>query len=62
MDFETIWYEYTPYLYAVAAVVAVFHIGSVIGFCAGIMLGVASVVTLKMRRDHRKSKHDNRKA
>lgn len=55
MDFETIWYEYTPHIYAVAAAVAIFHIGSVVGIATGIFLAGASCVIFKMRRDYRKT-------
>lgn len=56
MDFETIWYEYTPHIYAVAAAVAIFHIGSVAGIVAGVFLAGTSCVIFKKRRDYRKAR------
>ena len=63
MDFETIWYEYTPYLYAIAGIMSILHIGSVIGICFGLLLVAAGALIIRKRHNYRKSqsgKHEHR--
>lgn len=55
MDFETIWYEYTPYLYAIAGIIFILHVGSVIGICFGLLLVVAAGLIIFLRHNYRKS-------
>jgi hypothetical protein len=55
VDFETIWYEYTPYLYAIAGIMFILHIGSVIGICFGLLLVAAAGVIIFRRHNYRKS-------
>lgn len=55
MDFETLWYEYTPYLYAIAGVMSILHIGSVIGISFGLILVAVAVLILRARHNYRKS-------
>ncbi|OGB27245.1 MAG: hypothetical protein A3I66_10020 [Burkholderiales bacterium RIFCSPLOWO2_02_FULL_57_36] len=58
MDFETIWYEYTPYLYAIAGIMSILHIGSVIGICFGLLLIVAAGLIIWLRHNYRRSQSD----
>lgn len=58
MDFETLWYEYTPYLYAIAGIMSILYIGSVIGVMFGLFLVVAAVVIIGARHKYRKSQAD----
>lgn len=55
MDIETIWYEYTPYLYAIVGIVSILHIGSLIGICFGLLLIVAAGLIILVRHNYRKS-------
>ena len=55
MDFETIWYEYTPYLYVIVGMMFMLHIGSLIGmFFGGLLVAAAGLIIYK-RRNYRKS-------
>lgn len=58
MDIEKLWYEYTPYLYAIAGVMSILHIGSVIGISFGLALVAVAVLILRARYHHRKSQAD----
>jgi Flp pilus assembly protein TadB len=54
MDFEAIWYEYTPYIYAVAGIMSILQIGSIIGIAFGIALIAAAGVIFIKRVNYRK--------
>jgi UPF0716 family protein affecting phage T7 exclusion len=54
MDFETIWYEYTPYIYAIAGIMSILQIGSIIGIAFGIALIAAAGVIFIKRVNYRK--------
>jgi hypothetical protein len=58
MDFEAIWYEYTPYLYAIAGIMSILYIGSLIGTAFGLALIVAAGFIFRMRFKYRKTKPD----
>lgn len=53
MDIETMWYEGSPYLYAVVGVVSLFG-GSVLALVSGGLLITASLTIMRMRWVHRK--------
>jgi hypothetical protein len=58
MDFEAIWYEYTPYIYAVAGIMSILQIGSIIGIAFGIALIAAAGVIIIKRVSYRKRQAD----
>jgi hypothetical protein len=60
MDFETIWYEYTPYLYAIAGIVSILHIGSIIGISFGLVLIAGSGLIIIMRFNARRKQSNHR--
>jgi ABC-type phosphate/phosphonate transport system permease subunit len=53
MDFEALWYEYAPYLYAIAGIVMIDQIGSAFGICLGALLLFLAASTLVRRWSHR---------
>lgn len=55
MKIEAIWYEYSPYLYAVGGVVSVSNFRSYISIISGVMLLIASATILRMRWIYRKN-------
>jgi hypothetical protein len=61
MDGETIWYEYAPYLYAVAGLVSISQIGSVMGISCGLLL-LASACLILVRRWNYRSSHKTKSA
>jgi ABC-type polysaccharide transport system permease subunit len=61
MDFESIWYEYTPYLYAIAGIMSILHIGSIIGTSFGLALLVAAGFIIRVRHNYRKAQSDRTK-
>ena len=58
MDFETMWYEYTPYLYAIAGIVSILYIGSIIGISFGVLLVGGSGLIIAMRVNYRRKQSD----
>lgn len=54
MDFETIWYEYTPYIYAIAGIMSILQIGSIIGIAFGVALIAAAGVIIIKRLSYRR--------
>lgn len=60
MDIETIWYEYTPYLYVVVGIMSVLHIGSLIGTCFGLLLVAAAGLIIFKRHNYRKLHSDKK--
>jgi UPF0716 family protein affecting phage T7 exclusion len=56
MDFEAIWYEYTPYLYAIAGIMSILHIGSIIGVSFGLALVAAAAFIFHRRHSYRKAR------
>jgi hypothetical protein len=61
MDFETIWYEYTPYIYAVAGIMSILQIGSLIGISFGLLLIAAAGLIIRMRHNYRKAQSGKNK-
>ncbi len=61
MDFETIWYEYTPYLYAIAGIMSILHIGSIIGISFGLLLIAGAGLIIIMRLKYRKRQFEKSK-
>ena len=55
MDIETCWYEFSPYLYIVAGIVAIVLSRSLVGGLAGGLLIVAAVTILRLRWVHRRN-------
>jgi hypothetical protein len=64
MDSETIWYEFSPYLYAIAGIVVLEEIGSIAGTCAGLILlaGAARVLLMRWSRRIARSRKGGLKA
>jgi hypothetical protein len=58
MDSETIWYEYAPYLYAIAGLVSISQIGSVMGISCGLLLLGSACLILVLRWNYRSSQKD----
>ncbi|CAN5374434.1 hypothetical protein BH11PSE11_BH11PSE11_32120 [soil metagenome] len=56
MKLEPIWYEYSPYLYAVAGVVSISNYPSYISIGCGVLLLIASGTILRMRLMYRRNK------
>jgi heme O synthase-like polyprenyltransferase len=56
MTLESIWYEYSPYGYAVVGVVSSLNYQSVVSVISGITLLAASFTIFRMRRIYRKNK------
>ena len=54
MDLETFWYEALPYLYAIGGAIAILHGGPSILKGSGVLLIVASLAILRLRRVHRR--------
>ena len=54
MDIETIWYEYSPFVYAVAGILSVSNYGSYLSVVFGTLLIAASLTILRMRWVYRK--------
>ena len=54
MDFETMWYEYTPYLYAIAGIISILYVGSIIGISLGVLLVAGSGSVIIMRVNYRR--------
>lgn len=56
MDLETIWYEFSPYLYAVSGVTALFYSpGSYLLKGSGILLITAVLTILRLRWIYRRA-------
>lgn len=55
MDIETCWYEFSPYLYIVAGLLAIYFSTALIGGLAGALLIVAALTILRLRWLHRRS-------
>jgi hypothetical protein len=53
MDLETIWYEYAPYLYIIAGIIAIEEVGSTLGICIGAALIAGAGAVLVPRWLHR---------
>lgn len=53
MDLESIWYEFSPYLYALAGAVSVLTTNSKLSVFSGILLLAASATILRLRWLHR---------
>ncbi len=54
MDLETVWYEFSPYVYAVAGVISVFSTRSTVGVLSGVLLLAASATILRLRWTYRR--------
>jgi hypothetical protein len=56
MDLETFWYEAFPYLYGVGGVVALVFAGhSILLKGSGILLIIASITIIRLRRAYRRN-------
>jgi hypothetical protein len=62
MDLETVWYEFSPYLYALAGLLVIDQIGTLFGVCLGMALLAGSVLVLGLRWLHRRTESRNRDA
>jgi Flp pilus assembly protein TadB len=58
MDFEAMWYEYTPYLYAIAGIMSILHIGSIIGISFGLVLIAGAGFIIVTRLSYRRKQSD----
>ncbi len=56
MSIEPIWYEYSPYVYAAGGAFSLSNYGSYVAIVSGVLLIVASLTILRMRRVYRKNK------
>lgn len=56
MKIEAIWYEYSPFVYAVAGILSVSNYGSYISVMSGILLVAAAATILRMRWVYRKNR------
>lgn len=54
MDLETLWYEFSPYLYAVAGVASILSTRSTVGIVSGLLLLAASGTILRLRWNYRR--------
>ena len=54
MDLETIWYEFSPYLYAVAGVASILSSGSTLRLVSGALLLAAAVTIFRLRWTYRR--------
>lgn len=54
MDLETLWYEASPYIYAVAGAISMFNMKSGLSIVSGLLLLAASATILRLRWVHRR--------
>jgi uncharacterized membrane protein HdeD (DUF308 family) len=54
MDIEKLWYEFSPYLYAIAGVISIFNPGTYLSIILGVLLIAFAVAALGMRWVYRK--------
>lgn len=54
MDIEQLWYELSPYLYALAGMLALYHSRSGLPLFSGVLLLVASATILRLRWTNRR--------
>jgi hypothetical protein len=54
MDIETLWYEFSPYVYAIAGVVSILNLKSGLSIVSGVLLLGASATILRLRWVHRR--------
>ncbi len=54
MDFETIWYEVSPYVYTVSGLYVVAAADAAMGRWSGALLRVAAVTIIRLRWAHRR--------
>ncbi|MFI4940823.1 MAG: hypothetical protein ACHP7O_10860 [Burkholderiales bacterium] len=60
MTLESIWYEYSPYGYAVVGVASSLNYQSTVSVISGITLLAASFTIFRLRRIYRKNKEAQR--
>lgn len=56
MKLEPIWYEYSPYVYAVGGMLSLSNYGSYISIGSGVLLIGASATILRMRLVYRRNR------
>lgn len=49
MDLETLWYECSPYVYAIAGIVSILNLKSGLSIVSGVLLLGASATILRLR-------------
>ena len=49
MDLETMWYEFSPYVYAIAGVMSILNLKSGLSITSGMLLLGAAVTILRLR-------------
>jgi hypothetical protein len=54
MDFETICYEFSPYIYACVGVISLFNTKSTLSIVSGLLLLAAAATILKLRWTYRR--------
>jgi hypothetical protein len=54
MDFETCWYEFSPYIYIVVGAFSIFFSSNLVGSISGGLLIVAALTILRLRWVHRR--------
>ncbi len=54
MDLETLWYEFSPYVYAIAGVLSILNLKSGLSITSGVLLLAASATILRLRWVHRR--------
>ena len=52
-DFESFWYEISPYMYLVISAIVLFEANSTIGRLSGLLLMTVAIIILRMRWMHR---------
>lgn len=54
MDLETLWYEFSPYVYAVAGIASVASTRSTVGIVSGVLLLAAAATIFRLRWTYRR--------
>lgn len=49
MDLETMWYEFSPYIYAIAGVVSILNLKSGLSITSGMLLIGAAATIIRLR-------------
>lgn len=56
MDLETLWYEVSPYIYAIAGVLALISVDSRLSTFSGGLLILAALTVIRLRWSYRKQR------
>lgn len=54
MDLETVWYEFSPYVYAAAGLASVLSTHSTVGIVSGVLLIAAAATIFRLRWIYRR--------